>query len=735
MIIIIVFIFYTKTQFRQAFHPMHRYPHNFPLLKHYRAFACVLATSAALASPGLIAAEAPAPKLEEVLVTGDPMQRSSLDTVSSISIVPEAQIEAMNIRDLYDLLLRSPNVNAAREDKFSVRGISNEGIGPGGTGRPTVSVFIDGARQPGRGVANTWDIQQLEFYRGPQSTAFGPGSLAGAIVVQSKAPDFESLSGEIKLGAANYNGREAGVAISAPLPGGLAFRYAAETNQTDGEVTNTTLDDDEWQARKRYMQRFKLGWQGQGPYSALFTVQDSKLREGNEYLPPDTAESRESTDNIDGFFKDDSLLFVLSQHLDLNESLRLSLIASHSENHNIRKGDYDISAGDSGYFINEVETENRALELRLQYHSDTLKAVAGLYSAEDELIGTSQSVDLPYSVSGMQLRASADLAADRLADTDAVYAEADWNFTPRWTLTLGLRYEENEADNHSAFIVTNAQLIDPITGNTLPGDISPLVKPLLDSDAIAPSGDRVTLPKIALSYDFNDFVSGFISHSQGYRAGSVDFVSDGESPTYGPEYTHNYDLGLKLHYGSWFVQGTVFRINYDDMQIGVRVDASTFRTDNAGKARSEGAELEFRGELGAGFSLFGGAGYVDTAFLDYEDDGVDFAGNHFPNAPRHTAHLTLRYAMALGLFADISWAHGEHSFSDRENTPYLMADARNLLGARLGYEGEQFGIELYGQNLTDKFYITDRFNSPSLGIDAAYVGDPKEVGARLTYKF
>ncbi|MGB1908210.1 MAG: TonB-dependent receptor plug domain-containing protein, partial [Spongiibacter sp.] len=124
-----------------------------------------------LGSPAVLRAENPSPKLEEILVTGEPMQRQAIDTVSSISIVTGEDIQARNIRDIYDLLLRTPNVSAAKEDKFSVRGISNEGIGPGGTGRPTVSVFIDGARQAGRGVGNTWDVEQVEFYRGPQSTA------------------------------------------------------------------------------------------------------------------------------------------------------------------------------------------------------------------------------------------------------------------------------------------------------------------------------------------------------------------------------------------------------------------------------------------------------------------------------------------------------------------------------------------------------------------------------------
>lgn len=694
------------------------------------------ASIALIATLPVLAADNSNPqRLEEVLVTGDPMQRSSLDTVSSISIVPEEQLRALNIRDLYDLLLRSPNLSAAREDKFSVRGISNEGIGPGGTGRPTVSVFIDGARQPGRGVANSWDVQQMEFYRGPQSTAFGPGSLAGAVVVQTREPSQEEYSGKLKLGVANERGREAGIAIGGPLAGGFAFRYAGETNQSDGEVTNTTLNDDEWQARKRYMQRFKLNWEGDSWYSASLSLQDTKLREGNEYLPPERAESGESTDNVDGFYHDNSQLVVFKQRADLTAGSSLSLIASHAENYNQRKGDYDISAEDNGYFINTVDTENSALELRLHYKTALLKTVSGLYYSEDKLRGTSSSVDLPYTISGLRLRAAADLAADRDATTKAVYSEADIHLGSRWTLTLGARYEENQADNHSALTVTGAQLMDPVAGSTVPADFSAVLKPILDSDNTAPSGDAVFLPKVAISLDITDQLSGYFTRSQGYRAGSVDFVSEGESPSYGPEYTNNYDLGLKFQQGSWFVQASIFRIDYEDMQIGVRVDASNFRTDNAGEARSQGAELEFRGELGAGFSVFGGIGYVDTAFIEYEDDGVDYAGNHFPNAPRNTANLVVRYENSRGLYADLSWSHSDGSFTDRENSDRLRADSRDLFGARLGYQGEQMGVELYGQNITDKFYITDRFNSPSLGIDAAYVGDPREVGARLSYRF
>ncbi|WP_372780087.1 TonB-dependent receptor [Litorivivens sp.] len=680
---------------------------------------------------------APEKPLEEVIVSGGLLQRSTLDTVASISIVPAEQLQAQNIRDLYDLLLRQPNLNAAKEDKFSVRGISNEGVGPGGTGRPTVSIFIDGVRQAGRGVANTWDVRQVEFYRGPQSTAFGPGSLAGAVVIQTHEPNYESADGELKLGGGNYGGREAGIAFGAPLGAGFAFRYAGETNQTDGEVTNITLDDDEWQARKRYMQRLKLGWTNDSWYSATLTGQVSKLREGIEYLPPERAENRESTDNVDGYYRDDTTLLALTQRASIGNHWQLSLTLSHSDTDNEKLGDYDVSAEDNGSFLNATTIKNTAGDLRLRYTAPRWTAVAGYYRSRDDLSGTSYTRGLTLSAGGALVEVDGLLGAGRIADVEALYMESDIDLFSRWMLTVGMRYEENEAENSSLFRLDRAQAVDPITGTTLPGNLSPVLKATVfpDSDNSFPSADSVFLPKLGVTYEASEHLKLFLTHSQGYRAGSVDFVTSGEAPAYGPEYTENFDLGFRFHRGSWRVQGSLFHVDYEDMQVGVRIDATNFRTDNAGEARARGVELEFSGDLGAGFSVFGGLGYVDSQFVTYEDDGVDFAGNEFPNAPRHTRNLGVEYHHPQGWYASVTWSRSSESYTDRENTESLQADARDLFGARLGYEAESFRVELYGQNLTDKFYITDQFSSPSLGIEGVWAGDPKEYGARLSYRF
>ena len=171
------------------------------------------------------------------------------------------------------------------------------------------------------------------------------------------------------------------------------------------------------------------------------------------------------------------------------------------------------------------------------------------------------------------------------------------------------------------------------------------------------------------------------------------------------------------------------------MQVGVRIDASNFQTDNAGEARAQGAELEFTIDLGKGFNLFGGIGYIDTAFIDYQDEEQDFGGNHFPNAPRNTRNLNISYKHPVGLFGTLSWARSDGSYTDRDNSNDLKADAKDLFGLQLGYRTDSFSATLYGQNLSDKFYITDQYRNDNFGIAGVFAGDPREYGLKLSYSF
>lgn len=692
------------------------------------------------------------PAIEEVIVYGAPIQRTELDTVASISVVDQAELEARNIRDIYDLLLRAPNLNAATEDKFSMRGISNQGVGQGGVGRPTVSIFVDGVRQSGRGVANAFDVAQVEVYRGPQSTAFGPGSLAGAIVVNSVMPQpDESLNGRSRLSYGSHNSWEAALALGFPIytndqGEGLAGRISIEQNHTDDNITNITLDDDAWQERTRKMLRGKLSWY-RGVYTAHLGYQATELRAGPDFLAPQLAREYKATDNQEGHFEDDTDLISLRQIVDLTDQMRVMLLLSSSETVYQRRGDYDISENRGGFFINDVAFDNKTAELRFNVEFDAFKGVAGLYYSEDFVLGITPSVDLPVAVAaGASARTDSIIGFGRDARVKSFYTEFDYDLNEHLTLTAGGRYEENSAITRVIFELQEVNPIIPVTGESINVGIGPVSSSDLllialknggfqDVDDTYPNGDYVALGKVGVTWHINDDMNLFLTRSEGYRAGGVDFVVSGGAPPFGPETTENYDLGLRIQREGWNLAVSVFDIAYEDMQVGVRLDATTIRTDNVGSASARGGEVEFAAFLPLGFSVDVGLGYVKTEFEEYVEDGTDFAGNEFPLAANFTGNVGLNWQHGSGWYARVDYSHADASFTDRANTERLMADSRNLWGARLGYRADDWEVSLTGRNLTDQAYITDQIDSPSVDLQAVIVGDPREVGLEANYQF
>lgn len=79
------------------------------------------------------------------------------------------------------------------ESGFVIRGITSEGLVPGGAGAPLASLYIDGVQQTTdgtrRGARGMFDTEQLEIYRGPQSTLSGRAALAGAMYRAPKIPN------------------------------------------------------------------------------------------------------------------------------------------------------------------------------------------------------------------------------------------------------------------------------------------------------------------------------------------------------------------------------------------------------------------------------------------------------------------------------------------------------------------------------------------------------------------
>ncbi|MEM8937179.1 MAG: TonB-dependent receptor, partial [Pseudomonadota bacterium] len=184
---------------------------------------------------------------EVIIVLGQKRVKNYFDVTSSVSVTTGEEIEREPLTDLYDVIDRIPNVNRDTQGDtlgFAIRGIRETGPARAGDG-PLITVFVDDAplngAGSGLGPTGAWDLEQVEVYRGPQSTNFGRNSLAGAVYLRTKDPSYDwDLKARAEIG--NYGQRWGAIAFGGGIiDDKIAFRVAADYRETQGFTFNPLL--------------------------------------------------------------------------------------------------------------------------------------------------------------------------------------------------------------------------------------------------------------------------------------------------------------------------------------------------------------------------------------------------------------------------------------------------------------------------------------------------------------
>src|SRR5579862_1802701 len=175
------------------------------------AFTLALIALAVVASPA-IAETGPAPTgdssssatatddafvLNEVVVTATRRSERLLDVPLSVTAFSQDDLTQKGIVDIGGIARETPGAvfNVASDNNFrlTARGISTNGWGAGL--QTTTTVYLD--ELPISTIGNTvtlnpnlYDVERVEFLRGPQGTLFGSGSLSGALRILTHSPDL-----------------------------------------------------------------------------------------------------------------------------------------------------------------------------------------------------------------------------------------------------------------------------------------------------------------------------------------------------------------------------------------------------------------------------------------------------------------------------------------------------------------------------------------------------------------
>ncbi|MFQ3219366.1 MAG: iron complex outermembrane receptor protein [Paraglaciecola sp.] len=202
--------------------------------------------------------------IERVVVYGALSTTPLNEMATGIDVISNLDIEQRHAQHLDEILNRSANVNfatgASRGRFVQIRGIGERSqfVDPI---TPSVGYLVDGINYSGLlAGASTFDVAQIEIFKGPNSARFGADGLAGMINVIS-TPASEQTSIDAQAGIANYNSWNLGAAVGGAVTDNANYRVSVHQNNSDGFVENTFLDRKDTNNQDEFTFRGKIDWQ------------------------------------------------------------------------------------------------------------------------------------------------------------------------------------------------------------------------------------------------------------------------------------------------------------------------------------------------------------------------------------------------------------------------------------------------------------------------------------------
>lgn len=734
----------------------------------------------------------PTPATNTIIVTGEKIDRTLQETVASVSVTTAEQIEEQNIQTLQEVYNRTANVSETYGSYgFTIRGMSNRGVSGGGDAA-LATVYVDGAPLPTSALhgapTDTWDVEQVEIFRGPQSTLQGLNALAGAVHVRTRNPHFY-WDGRVQARATSEEEFQLSAAAGGPIVADeLAFRISADYRDERGLIYNPTRDDYS-DALQAINLRGKLLWSPEAlpGFEALFSYTHYD-RDGAYYYSysdlgvDDIYDDRLNFSDTENVGKTNVDIATAELRYEFSPELTLTSITSYNDVVEDNQYDADFTAATEGFGRQDRAFETLTEELRLTYDGDRLSGVFGLfYYNRDQVLQTESRSLVPVPtataeallVSGLvglgYPQAQAEVLAPTIVsaytaqlpvipvdynsyapnsvETYAVFADATFALTDRIDLIAGFRYDHEDnritVDQDGTFAGTYPTSTDPLLAQAflaLNGGIQGLISSASGSLPETSESFDAFLPKLGLEYSWSDDFSTAFVVQRGYRSGGTSFNVQRSTPySYDPEYTWNYELSLRARPAPGLqILANAFYVDWTDQQVTVQGPSGIYDTftANAGKSHVYGFELEAQHSVSANFDWYASVGHVQNEFDEFTVDPsvgavTDLSGSKFAYAPEWTlaAGANLRSGHFVG---NINASYRSAVFSTTGvNQVQQRLDARTVVNAKIGYDLGEAMVYVFANNLLDEEYV--QYLNPVY--DVAIIGDPRIVGIGLEAGF
>jgi outer membrane receptor protein involved in Fe transport len=684
-----------------------------------RHFLLATGALAPLWSGGAAQAQDMSDQDQSIVVTAQRTNRTLRDEASSVAVLTGADIDrAPGMFSTDDLLSRIPNVVTDRPGNTApaIRGLDGTGPAVGANAffagtRPRVAFQLDGRTLTFNEVtyldALLWDVQQVEVYRGPQSTLQGRNAIGGMVAIKTIDPSFD-WSGHARAVIGGDRTRQLSAAVGGPIvPDILAFRVAADYREEDffvrfapytareeGISAETRRIDDPSQQRS-FSLRGKLLFTPTPDVRALITLSHT-----NGFAPQTGDVTRPFAAHAPAFpdqprFQTRADVGIADMSVALSDALTLSAFATASDFKVLRFADL----GDGNAEINGSEY---TFEPRLRFRTAD-ESLSGFIAGYGFFARQNEAIDLFGN----------GLFRDT-TDTYAAFGEITWRAAPKVELTLGARYESETRDRT--------------------GGAGPFAIDFHETFA-------AFLPRATVTVHASDDVTFGATLGRGYNAGGAGFAFNPPFPSfvYGKETVTNYEgflrsslLGDRLR-----LRANIFFNDYHGLQLPFDVNpdpaVSAPVIRNAERATTYGAEIESRLRAASGIDLFFNAGLLGTRVNRYDDPTV--AGNDLPRSPAFSFTTGAVLTPLAGLDLSFDLRYTDAYYSDVFNDARGKTDPYAIANVQLSYRTGPVRLFASVTNLFDSTDVLQLSPGATRADDIATISRPRRLTAGVEFGF
>lgn len=683
----------------------------------HRAFkkniiAAIISSLGVSSTYAAVEAESTEP-IEKITVYGEKIERSLKDTTSSVSVIDKDSLDSGQYQSVSDALSEIPNVVVLTGSVPDIRGVSGNGSASGfnsftGGARARVSTLVDGVAEPFvadlTGDTGLWDIQQVEVFRGPQSTINGRNSIGGTVFIKTEDPTFD-WRGAARLGYRDQNNYvDSAVMVSGPiLDDELAFRLSGQN--VTGETYNKGLVYETNPAPFDLNELITNRWRGKFLWqpSAIeelkvlysFSYNDEKGDSGRNYFSGDDPWAYRPI--LQRYIETESTTHSVKVDYDLGSGRALDLVVAYM--------DYDW--GSKSY--EALVTAQQYVDMK-----DESYTVDGKYSFGLNDRDFNGFIGLAYYERSQDFGStgSSVYTGDDSSSSLSIYGELTYGLAESLWLTVGGRVMRDEQKRNFSMLYRGTQLEEK-----------------LDNDS------TITLPKLVLQYAITDNTTLAASARRGYNSGGGALsLAESEYYYYDEEFVDTYELSAR----SMFLGGNVnlsANLFYNDFD-GYQASNQARKITNVDKAVTYGIETELSAMLTANWQVITGVGLLDSEIKKVDSSYGGIVGNQLNSAPHVTANLGVKYWLNDAFSVGVSGNYVGEYFADIDNTESRIAGDYVVARLSVDYQKDNWRISGFINNMFDEQAMTVN-EPPSANYVNGYAAiiDPRNLGVSVMYSF